>query len=192
MNSLKWKVTEIITLKKCDFCYIALKTKNERTYFCVNVSWRKWKKAGGYLNFFCWCCEAEVKRHLAASYYSRPACLLTFQEQTDICCLRMYFSVLSCGPFKFVVLFSTCLLRCAMWDSFATAKTPMGKPAAEQQEVLAYEHLFGNYTNNDCGSRQLNLMLQRFILFITQLWSAALTRTDTMSPHVLPIGWPRL
>lgn len=94
----------------------------------------------------------------------------------------MYFSVLSSAPFKFVVLFSTCLLRCAMQDSFAMAKKLMGKPTAEQQDVLAYEHLFGNYANNDCGSRQLNLMLQRFILFITQLRSAALTLTDTMSP----------
>lgn len=133
-----------------------------------------------------WGWGEEAPRSLAASYYSRPACLLTLQEQTDIYCLRNVFSMLSSAPFKFVVLVSTCLLRYALKDSLAMAKNKE-KPVAKQKDVLAYEHLFGSYTNNYCGSRQLNLMLQRFIFFIIQLQSAALTLTDTCPHHVFPI-----
>lgn len=36
VNSLKWKVTEVITLRKCDFCYITLETKSEGLFLCMS------------------------------------------------------------------------------------------------------------------------------------------------------------
>ena len=121
MNSLKWKVTEIITLRKCDFCYITLETKSKRTYFCVCLM-EKMKESRRLLELLLltlwgWGEEAPrslllFKASLSVNFLGANWHLLP-QKCIFLCCPQLHSNLL---------LFSTCLLRCALQDSIAMAK----------------------------------------------------------------------
>lgn len=162
-----------------------------RRHSFVYAKWRIKKEAKSYLNFCCWHSVTDVKEG-PGTFLLFKACLSANFSGTNWQFIASEIYLFLCFSYIQICCFISHLFAqvfsAALINIFPMPKTKGENPATKQY-LLAHESIFENYPNNDRRFRQLSFQLQRIILLIIQLQSAAAALTDVSTVSIMHFWW---